>query len=242
MLDLGQAVLADQAFKLLRERFPQQVNSSTFNTLHVEVQKKLELEEQRSEKESARRGELEDESDLLEDGNSSPNFTENEKLWRAQYWDYTSRYCGHCNTTTDIKEANFFGKYVLYHHYVKNNYIFYVTFNVFSDGQYILAGSDDGCFFIWDRNTGIVERVLRGDESIVNCLQPHPFTCMLASSGIDSVVRIWSPLPQVPICYFNNLPTLLNMYNVISRKESSQIVWVVWYLTRNQQRWLTNDA
>ncbi len=71
-----------------------------------------------------------------------------------------------------------------------------------SDGQYILAGSDDGCFFIWDRNTGIVERVLRGDESIVNCLQPHPFTCMLASSGIDSVVRIWSPLPQVQIYKF----------------------------------------
>jgi WD40 repeat protein len=94
---------------------------------------------------------------------------------------------------------------------LKKYYIFYETFNVFSDGQYILAGSDDGCFFIWDRNTGIVERVLRGDESIVNCLQPHPFTCMLASSGIDSVVRIWSPLPQVPICYFNNLPTLLNI-------------------------------
>lgn len=72
-----------------------------------------------------------------------------------------------------------------------------LTIILISDGQYILAGSDDGCFFIWDRNTGIVERVLRGDESIVNCLQPHPFTCLLASSGIDSAVRIWSPLPQV---------------------------------------------
>nr|CAH0105394.1 unnamed protein product [Daphnia galeata] len=151
--------LADQAFKLLRERFPQQANSSTFNNLHVEVQKKLELEEQRSEKESARRGELEDESDLLEDGDSSPNFTENEKLWRAQYWDYTSRYCGHCNTTTDIKEANFFG----------------------NDGQYILAGSDDGCFFIWD---AILE------------LQPHPFHVCWPHQESIRVVRIWSPLPQ----------------------------------------------
>lgn len=114
LLDLGQVVLADQAFKLLRERFPQQANSSTFNTLHVEVQKKLELEEQRSEKETARRGELDDESDLLEDGDNSPSLTENEKNWRAQYWDYSSRYCGHCNTTTDIKEANFFGKWVLF--------------------------------------------------------------------------------------------------------------------------------
>ncbi|XP_057368390.1 WD and tetratricopeptide repeats protein 1-like [Daphnia carinata] len=173
LLDLGQPRLADQAFQLFKEKFPQQANSSMHNKLHLEVQKKLELQEQRTERETARR-QMDDESDLLEDGDTSSSITENEKIWRTRYWDYTSRYCGHCNTTTDIKEANFFG----------------------DDGQYILAGSDDGCFFIWDRHTGIVERVLRGDESIVNCLQPHPFTCMLATSGIDSVVRIWSPLPQ----------------------------------------------
>ena len=37
-------------------------------------------------------------------------------------YDYNRRYCGHCNTTTDIKEANFFG----------------------SAGNYIVAGSDGG--------------------------------------------------------------------------------------------------
>ncbi|KAI9555619.1 hypothetical protein GHT06_018134 [Daphnia sinensis] len=173
LLDLGQPRLANQAFQLFKEKFPQQANSSMLHNLHIEVQKKLELQEQRTERETARRR-MDEESELLEDGDASSSITENEKIWRTRYWDYTSRYCGHCNTTTDIKEANFFG----------------------DDGQYILAGSDDGCFFIWDRNTGIVERVLRGDESIVNCLQPHPFTCLLASSGIDSVVRIWSPLPQ----------------------------------------------
>ena len=94
-------------------------------------------------------------------------------------------------------ESRFF--VLLAYNYIKQEYIFTKLIFIISDGQYILAGSDDGCFFIWDRNTGIVERVLRGDESIVNCLQPHPFTCMLASSGIDSVVRIWSPLPQVQI-------------------------------------------
>ena len=26
--------------------------------------------------------------------------------------DFKLRFCGHCNTTTDIKEANFFGRYV----------------------------------------------------------------------------------------------------------------------------------
>lgn len=33
-----------------------------------------------------------------------------EKVWRKNAWDYQHRYCGHCNATTDIKEANFFGR------------------------------------------------------------------------------------------------------------------------------------
>ena len=66
-----------------------------------------------------------------------------------------------------------------------------------SEGQYIVAGSDDGKFFCWEKNTGNIVRVLKGDESIVNCLQSHPTSCVLATSGIDPVVRIWAPLPQV---------------------------------------------
>lgn len=36
-------------------------------------------------------------------------------------------------------------------------------------------------------------RVLKGDESIVNCIQPHPYSCYLATSGIDPQIRVWSP-------------------------------------------------
>jgi WD and tetratricopeptide repeat-containing protein 1 len=36
--------------------------------------------------------------------------SEQEKAWRDEANDYTQRFCGHCNTTTDIKEANFFGR------------------------------------------------------------------------------------------------------------------------------------
>ena len=39
--------------------------------------------------------------------------SEQEKKWREEACDYRQRYCGHCNTTTDIKEANFFGRYLL---------------------------------------------------------------------------------------------------------------------------------
>jgi len=99
-------------------------------------------------------------------------FKEQETQYKSQAIDFTERYCGHCNTTTDIKEANFFG-------------------------NYIIAGSDDGSFFIWDRKTTNIVKVLKGDESIVNCLQPHPTTCLIASSGIEQVVRLWAPLPEV---------------------------------------------
>ncbi|KAK3922885.1 WD and tetratricopeptide repeats protein 1 [Frankliniella fusca] len=97
-----------------------------------------------------------------------------EQKWQENALDYEKRFCGHCNTTTDIKEANFFGE----------------------DGQFIVAGSDDGSMFIWERNTTNNIRILKGDASIVNCLQPHPTYCLLATSGIDPVVRLWSPLPE----------------------------------------------
>nr|CAD7258930.1 unnamed protein product [Timema shepardi] len=93
------------------------------------------------------------------------SISQQERSWREAARDYKVRFCGHCNTTTDIKEANFFG----------------------SEGQYIVAGSDDGSFFIWDRKTTNIVRVLKGDDAIVNCLQPHPSSCLLATSGIDQV-------------------------------------------------------
>ncbi|KAK4291218.1 hypothetical protein Pmani_035935 [Petrolisthes manimaculis] len=94
--------------------------------------------------------------------------------WRKNAADYHKSYCGHCNTLTDIKEAIFLG----------------------DDGQFIAAGSDDGNLFVWDRHSTNLVRVVSGDESIVNCVQAHPNTCLLATSGIESVVKLWAPHPQ----------------------------------------------
>ena len=136
--------------------------------------------------------------------------SEQEKYWRTEANDYEARFCGHCNTTTDIKEANFFGRYVSFLELkCQSGYMTWLddqlqdvafgTVCLFfsSNGQYIVAGSDDGSFFIWERRTSNIVRVLRGDDSIVNCLQPHPTHCLLATSGIDPVVRLWSPRPEV---------------------------------------------
>jgi WD repeat-containing protein 42A len=34
---------------------------------------------------------------------------------------------------------------------------------------------------------------MEGDECIVNCIEPHPHTMTIASSGIDNDVKLWTP-------------------------------------------------
>lgn len=79
-------------------------------------------------------------------------------------------YTGHRNSRTMIKEANFWGESV------------------------VMSGSDCGRIFLWDRETTQLLMLLEADRHVVNCLQPHPFDPILASSGIDYDVKIWAPL------------------------------------------------
>ncbi|XP_030761944.1 WD and tetratricopeptide repeats protein 1 isoform X2 [Sitophilus oryzae] len=104
----------------------------------------------------------------------SHKIEEDEAERRLNSKDYDLRFLGHCNTTTDIKEANFLG----------------------DDGNFICAGSDEGIIFIWERKHSSLVTALFGDVSIVNCVQPHPNACFIASSGIDSVVKLWSPTSE----------------------------------------------
>ncbi|KAM9485037.1 DDB1- and CUL4-associated factor 6-like isoform 7-T8 [Salvelinus alpinus] len=83
-------------------------------------------------------------------------------------------YKGHRNSRTMIKESCFWG----------NNFV--------------MSGSDCGHIFIWDRHTGEHLMLLEADNHVVNCLQPHPYDPILASSGIDYDIKIWSPLEVSP--------------------------------------------
>ncbi|XP_075709560.1 WD and tetratricopeptide repeats protein 1 isoform X2 [Rhinoderma darwinii] len=147
-----------------KAKFPEQAQSSACDALDRDIRVALfsKNENQDDKKGSSVR---------LRSGGRKDSLSEDELLLRERSLDYKHRYCGHCNTTTDIKEASFMG----------------------SNAQYIVSGSDDGSFFIWEKETSALIRVLQGDESIVNCLQPHPSYCYLATSGIDPVVRLWSP-------------------------------------------------
>ncbi|KAM7514516.1 hypothetical protein LguiA_004099 [Lonicera macranthoides] len=90
--------------------------------------------------------------------------------------DMKQRFVGHCNVGTDIKQASFLGQ----------------------RGEYVASGSDDGRWFIWEKKTGRLIKMLIGDESVVNCIQCHPFDCVVATSGIDNTIKIWTPTASVP--------------------------------------------
>ncbi|KAL0042807.1 hypothetical protein WJX79_000477 [Trebouxia sp. C0005] len=81
------------------------------------------------------------------------------------------RYVGHANVQTDIKEAIFMG----------------------SQDDLVAAGSDDGSVFIYDAVTGQVVTFLQADEDVANCVQCHPTLPVLATSGIEHTIKLWSP-------------------------------------------------
>ncbi|XP_022976302.1 WD and tetratricopeptide repeats protein 1-like [Cucurbita maxima] len=89
--------------------------------------------------------------------------------------DMKQRYVGHCNIGTDIKQASFLGQ----------------------RGEYVASGSDDGRWFIWEKKTGRLIKILVGDGAVVNCVQSHPFDCAIATSGIDNTIKLWTPTAPV---------------------------------------------
>ncbi|KAL8899876.1 MAG: hypothetical protein Q9207_005975 [Kuettlingeria erythrocarpa] len=86
------------------------------------------------------------------------------------YSSHARSYTGHCNVRT-VKDANFFGL----------------------NDEYVVSGSDSGHLFIWDKKTSEIVNILQGDGEIVNVAQGHPYEPILAVSGIDSTIKIFSP-------------------------------------------------
>lgn len=59
--------------------------------------------------------------------------------------------------------------------------------------EYVVSGSDCGRIFIWKKKGGELIRVMEADKDIVNCIEVHPHTPVLASSGIEDDIKIWTP-------------------------------------------------
>uniref|UniRef100_A0A5B7BG50 Putative DDB1-and CUL4-associated factor 8 n=1 Tax=Davidia involucrata TaxID=16924 RepID=A0A5B7BG50_DAVIN len=79
-------------------------------------------------------------------------------------------YKGHRNCET-VKGVNFFGPKC----------------------EYVVSGSDCGRIFIWKKKNGELIRVMEADKRVVNCIVSHPHTSVLASSGMENDIKIWTP-------------------------------------------------
>ncbi|ORY73852.1 WD40-repeat-containing domain protein [Leucosporidium creatinivorum] len=79
-------------------------------------------------------------------------------------------YSGHRNETT-VKDVNF----------------------AFGNDSFVVSGSDDGNWFVWDKESEELVGIFEGDGSVVNVLQSHPRLPLIAISGIDPTVKIFGP-------------------------------------------------
>lgn len=149
----------------------------------------------------------------------------------SQGADYIKRYKGHRNNAT-VKGVNFFG----------------------SNSQYVVSGSDCGNIFFWEKQSSQIVHLVEGDKGgVVNVIEPHPNLPVLATSGLDSEVKIWTP-SQVKRPYNSHKLKELMLSNLRERlqdredRESmpdtfqSHLLWFLMRTLRNRQRSSQNDS
>ncbi|CAI5500806.1 unnamed protein product [Closterium sp. Naga37s-1] len=124
---------------------------------------------------------------------------EEEEEAAGAYGDRIEVYSGHRNEKT-VKGVSFFGPRC----------------------EYVASGSDCGHVFLWRKVGGQLVAMMPGDvhvsawggmcvdggcggcacekvrAPVVNCLEPHPSATILATSGIESTVKIWAPTATSP--------------------------------------------
>ena len=121
LLDLKWEKEAAAAFESLKIRYPEEAKSQTGLKLERAVEERLqeslkpkkEVEQPEVVSSSSSSSEALGDEDSWVEFPNEPRLivlSEEEKIWRSQANDFKKRFCGHCNTTTDIKEANFFGR------------------------------------------------------------------------------------------------------------------------------------
>ncbi|TGZ79964.1 WD40 repeat-like protein [Ascodesmis nigricans] len=89
---------------------------------------------------------------------------------QAPIWEHTKVFRGHCNVRT-VKDVNFYGL----------------------NDEYVVSGSDCGHLFIWDKHSTQLVQLLHADDDTVNVAVGHPTEPLLAVSGIDYTVKLFSP-------------------------------------------------
>lgn len=79
-----------------------------------------------------------------------------------------------------------------------NHQTFLKEVALLGNGKYVATGGDCGNLFVWER-FGTQRLILKkpADPYVLNCVAPHPYLPVLATSGIASVADIWEPTGEI---------------------------------------------
>eukprot|EP00871_Galdieria_phlegrea_P001040 jgi/Galph1/1937/GphlegSOOS_G622.1 len=172
--------------------------SEQLNNIRKELEDMVSRLVQRRMEEEARRPEGTWDQRSPNSNNNNNTQTQENKLWnklpsqqKYSCLGYCRRLIGHGSMNTDIKEVSFMGD--------KN--------------PCILSGSDDGKelywkimtllkihvgrFYIWSLRSGRLVNSIIADNEVVNCVLPHPYQPMIATSGIDNNIKLWMPIASL---------------------------------------------
>eukprot|EP01122_Echinamoeba_exundans_P004322 TRINITY_DN1433_c0_g1_i1.p1 TRINITY_DN1433_c0_g1~~TRINITY_DN1433_c0_g1_i1.p1 ORF type:complete len:388 (+),score=55.43 TRINITY_DN1433_c0_g1_i1:815-1978(+) len=112
-----------------------------------------------------------DDNDLDDSSNADDDEEGEDGLPRKTY---LRKYTGHVSSMT-IKGCGFYGR----------------------RSEWVVSGSDDARVYFWNKGTGELFNVLAGHEDVVNCVAAAPNYPLLATSGIDNVVKLWEPVGRL---------------------------------------------
>lgn len=106
---------------------------------------------------------------------------------------YVKRYKGHRNNAT-VKGVNFYGP----------------------RSEFVVSGSDGGHLFFWEKSSCQIVQFLEGDRAgNINCLEPHPYLPVMATSGLDREPKIWAPTAK-------DTTELTGLKNVIKKNKQER--------------------
>ncbi|XP_047620117.1 DDB1- and CUL4-associated factor 8-like [Phacochoerus africanus] len=106
---------------------------------------------------------------------------------------YVKRYKGHRNNAT-VKGVNFYGP----------------------RSEFVVSGSDCGHIFLWEKSSCQIVQFMEGDKGgTINCLEPHPYLPVMATSGLDHDAKIWAPTAKTTT-------GLIGLKNVIKKNKQER--------------------
>ncbi|XP_054436994.1 DDB1- and CUL4-associated factor 8-like [Pteronotus mesoamericanus] len=107
---------------------------------------------------------------------------------------YVKKYKGHRNNAT-VKGVNFYGP----------------------RSEFVVSGSDGGHIFLWEKSSCQVVQLLEGGDraGTVNCVEPHPYLPVMATSGLDHDAKIWAPTAK-------DATQLLDLKDVIKKNKQER--------------------